>query len=163
MKMGRLSDRSLSLWIVGILLLTSCDFHVNNRTGPQYSWSVAQSKDNRSFICEYRLNNSIINGVDIKNVVAEHAYSSDGGLFSKYDIDCCNSQIVIVSKSYLASDGRGYSVDWDISGFKVYSSNIIYRELKGVNLPDSITLFVRSKKNNSVLQTLTLHKVVNNK
>ena len=95
----------------------------------------------------------------IESVFAEHKYSHDGGLFSKFDVDCCNSQLVVVSNGCLASDGIGYSVDWDISQFKIYSSNIIYRDYKGVNLPDSITLDVLSMHGKNVIQRVVMQKV----
>ena len=144
-----------------VVLLTSCDFHVVKRTGPQYSWFVDQAKQKKTFICEYRLSDSTIKGVKIESVFAEHKYFHDGGFFSKFDIDCCNSQLVVVSKDYLASYGTGYSVDWDIPQFEIYSSNIIYRDYKGTAVPDSILLKVIAKSDSRVIQSITLRKVVN--
>src|SRR6478609_4164326 len=99
--------RFYALFTLLFASLTSCDFHVIKRTGPQYSRSVNQAKQNQTFICEYKLKDSVINGVKIKSIFAERKYSHDGGFFSKFEIDCCNSQLVLVSKDYLASDVNG--------------------------------------------------------
>lgn len=139
--------------------MVSCDFHVVKNPGLQLSWSASQAKENNTFICSYKLEDSTINGVKIEAVFAERKYSSDGGFFSGYNIDCCKSQLVIVSADYLASEGTGFSVDWDIPEFNLYSSNLIYSDYKGTLFPDSIPISVLSTKDKRIIQKLTLYKV----
>lgn len=158
-------ERLLNLkWILILavsILMVSCNFRVVKKPGPQLSWSVSQSKENNTFICGYKLDDSIINGVKIESIFAEKKYSSDGGLFSGYNIDCCKSQLVIVSRDYLASDGTGFSVDWEIPNFYAFSSSIIYCDYNSNNFPDSIPLSVISLKDKRIIEKLTLHKVNN--
>jgi len=156
--MVRFLDNSI-LFIIISIVLASCDFHVVKNPGPQLSWSIAQAKKNNTFICSYRPSDSTINGVKIEAVFAERKYSSDGGFFSKFDIDCCKSQLVFVSADYLASEGTGFSVDWDIPNFNIYSSKLVYRDYKGVVFPDSIALLAISKKDKHIIQQITLFKV----
>jgi len=49
---------------------------------------------------------------------------------------------VIVSVNYLASEGSGFGVKWDVPGFNLYSSNLIYQDHKGILFPDSIPISV---------------------
>jgi|688.fasta_scaffold289736_2 hypothetical protein len=159
MKMGQLLSRSILIAAISILF-SSCDFQVVKNPGPQISRSVKQAIENNTFICSYKLCDSSINGVRIESVFVEKKYFSDGSFFSKFDVDCCKSQLVIVSVNYLASEGTGFSVNWDIPYFNLYSSNIIYRDYEGLLFPDSIPLKVVSikGKNKNVIQELTLYK-----
>ncbi len=157
--MEQLLSRSILFLIISIVM-TSCNFHVIKKPGPQVSWSVVQAKENKTFICSYKLKDSTINGIKIEAIFAERKYSSDGGFFSKFDIDCCESQLVIVSVNYLASEGAGFSVKWDIPGFNLYSSNLIYQDYKGGLFPDSIPISVISLKNKQIIEKHTLYKII---
>ena len=123
-------------------ITTSCQFHLVKNPGPQISSSISESKNNNTFICQYRLSNKTINGVKIACAFAEKKYSSDGGLFSHYDINCCKSQLVIVSSSYLASDGKGFDITWKMRDFNLFNGKIIYRDYNTMMPPDSISLNV---------------------
>jgi len=149
---------SCFLFLLLSVFFSSCDFHLVKNPGPQISWSIKQAKENNTFIGAYKAKDRLLDSISIEVVFAEKKYSSDGGLFSKFDIDCCKSQLVIVTDNYLASEGKGFSVDWTISDFSLYSSNIIYKDYDKGSFPDSIPISVVSLKNKRVLQRLTLYK-----
>jgi hypothetical protein len=155
--MGQLLNRSI-LFIILSVAITSCGFHVVKNPGPQISWSVVQAKENKTFICSYKLKDSI-NGIKIESIFAERKYSSDGGFFSKIDFDCCESQLVFVSVNHLASEGTGFGVKWSIPGFNLYSSYLIYKDFKGVIFPDSIPISVVSIKDKQIIEKHTLYKI----
>ncbi|MGY4384643.1 hypothetical protein ACVWYN_001669 [Pedobacter sp. UYP24] len=71
--MERLLIRSILFLIISIVLI-SCKFHVLKNPGPQVSWSVAQAKENNTFICSYRIKDSTLNGVKIEAIFAERIF-----------------------------------------------------------------------------------------
>jgi hypothetical protein len=145
-----------------LLFLTSCQFHNIETPGAQISWSVAEAKKNNTFICGYKLPGNKINGIKIETIFAEKKYSSDGGYFSKYQIDSINSQLVIVAKDYMAKDGLGLGVNWNISGFNPYSGKITYRNYNFKSFPDSIPIIITAitgKDSTKVVEKLTLYKI----
>jgi len=65
-----------------------------------------------------------------------------------------------VSKQYLASDGQGFRVDWNVQGFNLHSGNIIYQNYRGVVFPDTITISIINSNSNLFLnKKLVLYKV----
>jgi hypothetical protein len=129
--------------------------------GPQYSWSIQDAKKNKTFICEFKAESSVIEGSKIESIFAEKQYKSDGGFFSGYQIDSCKSQIVFVSKDYLTKEGKGYGVNWQMEGFQTYSGKIIFRKFNTSQFPGKIKIKVFKILNDTLKysQMIIFHKV----
>ena len=56
------------------------------------------SKKHDTFICEYKLSGDKINGLKIESIFAEKKYWLGEGFWSRFDINCCESQLIIVFK-----------------------------------------------------------------
>ncbi len=153
-------NRKHSLILASLSLIYACNFRVVKQPGSQYSTSVVYSKEVDAFICEYLPIDSLFNGVVIESIFAERKYSSNGGFLSGFENDCCNAQLIVVSKSYLASDGRGYGVDWEIPNFTLRSGSLISCDYKGVAIPDTIRLNIKRKNDGKPIHNVVLYKKI---
>jgi len=148
-------------------MLSACDFNVNDGPGPQMSSSVKESQKHSTFIGAYKVNGDAINGIRIETIFAEKKFWREKGFLLKKEINCCESQLVIVSATQpFSTQTSGYDTDWKILGFvnPSPSASIIYRDYKGVLLPDSIPITVvaiKGKDSSKVIQKLILYKIHN--
>jgi len=145
-------------------LLSSCGFNVNNSPGPQMSMSIKEAQKHGTFICEYKIKGGVINGVGIKTIFAEKKFWRQKGLLLKKQINCCESQLVIVSSEPFVADGVGSDINWKVVGFETQSSYIINKDYKSILLPDSIPITVvaiKGKDTSQVIQKLILYKTQN--
>ena len=84
------------------------------------------------------------------------------GIFGRFTIDCCESQLVI----RLKDDNTIITLNdipqnWEILGFKSQNSKIIVKDYKGISFPDSLSIIVRPDvKNKVVFEKLTLYKLI---
>ena len=140
----------------------SCNFNVTNIPGPQVSSTIETSKRHGTFICAYFLNGNNINGLRVESFFAEKKYSLTEGIFGRFTIDCCESQLVI----RLKDDNTIITLNdipqnWEILGFKSQNSKIIVKNYKGISFPDSLSIIVRPDvKNKVVFEKLTLYKLI---
>ena len=152
------------LFLIFIATLESCNFNVENMPGSQISSSIKEAKQIGTFICAYRASQNIINGVNIESVFAEHQYVLGKGLFGNFTINCCESQLVIVSKDdldYPTLDDVPQK--WEIVGFEIINSRILEKDFKSINFPDRIVLEIRPDiigHKDSIVRT-TLYKIKN--
>ena len=129
------------------------------------SSSIKESKSHGTFICSYRIKGNKINNIPIEEIFAEHQFwrKNDHFLLQKR-IDCCQSQLVIVSSMPFVVDGVGSDINWKVVGFETHSSYMINKAYKSISLPDSIPIIVVAIKgtdSTQVIQKLTLYKVHN--
>jgi len=143
-------------------LLSSCDFNVNDSPGDQMSMSIKEAKRHGTFICEYKIKGGVINGVRIKTVFAERKFLREDGLLLRKRINCCESQLVIVSTQPLSNEATGYDFDWKISGFESPGTFLIYKDYNGILFPDSIPITVvavKGKDSTQFIEKRTLYKI----
>ena len=143
-------------------LFLSCDFNINNRPGPQMSMSVKEAQSNGTFICEYGIVGNTINGIHINTIFAEKKFWRNEGVLLKKQINCCESQLIIVSAQHFSNDGTGYDFDWNLQGFEGLGNYLIYKDFMSISLPDSIPITVvaiNGKDSTRVIEKLTLYKI----
>jgi hypothetical protein len=133
--------------------LSSCDFNINDSPGRQYSLSVKESKQHRTFICEYKVKGNKINGHPINTIFAERKFWRNTGVLLTKEINCCESQLIVVSEDIIQQGGEGFSYDWNISGFSSIGSYWAYADFRGVAFPDVLPITVINKTNNKNLST----------
>jgi hypothetical protein len=124
--------------------------------------SVKEAQKHGTFICEYKIKGGVINGVEIKTVFAEKKFWRDKGLLLKKEINCCESQLVIVSSKPFVMDGVGSGINWKVLGFETKSSYILSKDYKSTVLPDSISITavaIKGKDSSQVIQKLNLYKI----
>lgn len=122
-----------------MVMLSACDFNVTNSPGPQISSSIEIAKKNGTFICEYNGQqlNSINHQIRIASVFLERRYRRKKDFFLTKDIDCCASQLVIISSHPLVNYGTG----WKLTDFtRQPSSFCVVKEIAGISAPDSMQL-----------------------
>ncbi|MEO8885317.1 MAG: hypothetical protein ABI367_04580 [Mucilaginibacter sp.] len=127
------------------------------------SGTIKESKSHGTFICGYRIKGNKINNIPIKEIFAEHQFWREEGVFLKKDINCCQSQLVIVSSKPFVLDGVGSDINWKIVGFETRGSYVITKDYKTILLPDSIPIVVvaiNGKDTSQVVQKLTLYKTL---
>lgn len=141
-------------------ILISCNFNLTNIPGPQISSSIQSSINHKTFICSYLLNGSIINGVQIESIFAEKKYVLGEGIFGKFKIDCCQSQLVIKLKDdNTITTLNDVSENWEILGFMSNNSKILVKDFKGISFTDSLSIIIIPNVNNKVVfKKLTLYK-----
>jgi hypothetical protein len=145
------------------MLTSACDFNINDSPGPQMSFSIKQAKEHGTFICQYLVKDNIINGVKINTIFAEKKFWREEGFFERKTINCCESQLVIISDGCFSCDGIGpYDTTWNISGFDLKSSYAILANFKGTIFSDIIPIRVITKsKNGDIITTTNLTKIKN--
>ncbi|WCT13651.1 hypothetical protein [Mucilaginibacter jinjuensis] len=124
--------------------------------------SVEESQGHETFICEYKVRGNSINSVGIKTVFAERKFWREDNIWLKKEINCCQSQLVIVSTQPFSTEYTGYGISWKIQGFKAPGTYLVYKEYNGIVFPDSIPIFVvkiKNKDTSQVIETLTLDRV----
>jgi hypothetical protein len=133
-------------YLIGCALISSCDFNINDSPGPQMSFSVKEAKKHSTFICAYALQGNVINGIKINTIFAERQFWRDEGFLEKKTINCCESQLVIISDGCFSCDGVGpYDDSWNISGFSLKSSYAIYANFKGTIFPSKMPIVIIKK------------------
>lgn len=132
----------------------SCDFNINHMPGPQLSWSIDQAKKYKTFICEYKVPGNRINGQPIREIFAERKYSRDIGLLSAKEIDCCESQLLIMSDSIVSGEGRGFEFEWTIKGFRAPHGYAAVANFKGTLFPNTFPITVIDYKNGKRVSTI---------
>ena len=155
-------------YIITILLLLtfsyffySCKFNITDNPGPQISTTIKTSKDCGSFICAYNIKGSNINGLRVESIFAEKKYSLGEGIFGKFSLDCCESQLIISFKDdNTMTTLNEVAQNWEILGFKLKNSKIITKDYKGILFPDSIQIvMVPDLSNKAGFENLTLYKI----
>jgi hypothetical protein len=156
--------KHLLLFLLQWAFLTGCDFNINDGPGPKMSSSVDESQQHGTFICAYKLKLDTLQGIRIQTIFAERKFYREQGLWEKKVINCCESQLVMVSSTQpFSTQSAGYGVNWKIAGFITPSpfASIIYRDYKGVLFPDSIPIkivAIKGKDSTQIIQRLTLYK-----
>lgn len=138
--------------------LASCDFNINDKPGPQMSFSIDESRSHGTFLAEYTTTDSLLNGFKINSVFIEKKFWRKDKLLRPKEINCCQSQLVIVCDDGLLD----YGTIWVIKDFTgVWSSYSVYKDFEGISLPDSIPIEVlanNSSDSSKVIQRFELHK-----
>ncbi len=147
------------------LIFSSCDFNVNDSPGPKMSSSIKEAQSHGTFLCAYKVDNNVINGIKVETIFAEKQYSRENGFLLKKRIECCKSQLIIISLTQpFSTQNSGFDVDWKLTGFETPSpyASIIYKDYKGVSLPDSVPITVialQGTDSSHIIQTLKLYKI----
>jgi hypothetical protein len=151
----------LLLAFIGCQIFLSCNFNITDIPGPQVSSTIETSKRHGAFICTYTLIGNKINGLQVESFFAEKKYSLSEGLFGKFKIDCCETQLVISLKDdNTIITLNDIPQNWEIIGFKSLNSKIIVKDYKGISFPDSLAIVVRPDvRNEGVFKKLTLYRV----
>lgn len=136
------------------MLNCSCDFNINNMPGPQRSFSIKEAKKHGTFICSYTVKGNKINGHHIKEILVEKKFWRSNKFLYPKEIDCCESQMSIISDEILTSEGNGFGFDWNISGFYAHNSYAMDADFKGTLFPDKFPLTVLNYKNGKRIFTL---------
>jgi hypothetical protein len=139
----------------------SCNFNITDNPGPQISTTITTAKERGSFICSYNLKGSKINGLRVESVFAEKKYSLGDGIFGKFSLDCCESQLVISFKDdNNITTLNDVAQTWEVLGFKVWNSKILVKDYNGILFPDSIQIIIVPDVNNkTAFEKLTLYKI----
>ena len=143
------------------MLSFSCNFNITDNPGPQISSTIESSKKHNTFISAYKIDSNNINGIPIKSIFAEKKYWLSKGFFGKFNINCCESQLIIK----LIDDNTMITLNdipqnWEVIDFRSLNSKMIIKSQKGIVFPDSITILIRPDvKNKNTLDSLTLYKL----
>ncbi|MEO6228563.1 MAG: hypothetical protein ABIP10_00480 [Ferruginibacter sp.] len=143
------------------LLLTSCRFNITDNPGPQISSNLESSKSHGAFLCEYKINGSRISGLKVKSIFAEKKYGLQTGFWGKFDINCCESQLVILFQDdNTMTTLNDNPENWEVVGFHLHDSKIIIKYYQGISLPDNIEIYIRSNvENKDSFEIITLNKL----
>jgi len=146
------------------VLLSSCDFKLNDEPGAQISASIKEAKSHGTFICSYGVKGNKIDGIEIKSIFAEKKYWRGEGVFFKKKINCCESQLVIVSNDNepFTTERAGFNKRWKINGFKNKYTLRLFKEYEGILFPDTIPIAIMAIKGQDcgkIIQRLTLYKI----
>ena len=126
------------LYIILLNLLSSCNFNITDMPGPQISSTIESAKKHGSFICGFKVNENKINGSPVNSIFAEKKYWLSEGFWGHFEVNCCESQIVIVyDVSHNAVKGNDVPEYW-----KYINNLVVTRYYKGTVFPDSITIKV---------------------
>jgi len=142
-----------------ILTASSCNFNMTDIPGPQVSSTIESSKSHDAFICAYKVNGNRINGSLVNSIFAEKKYWLNEGFFGRFDINCCESQLVIVyDSSHESVPFNDVPKNWQI-----IHSDIIVKYYESVVFPDTIHMQVRlNVKDSSVVNDIALYKIQGN-
>ena len=142
-------------------IFLSCNYNITDIPGPQVSTTIQSSKRHGTFICAYTLSGNKINGLRVESFFAEKKYCLSEGLLGKFNIDCCESQLIISLKDdNTIITLNDIPQNWEIIGFKSRNSKMIVKEYKGIFFPDSLPIVVRPDvRNEDILKKLTLYKL----
>ena len=159
--MGFLFFRNLrKIYIAISVLLVSCNFNITDNPGPQISSTIQSSKAHNVFICAYRIDSSTINGILVESIFAEKKYSLSKGLFGKFNLNCCESQLIIIFKSdhnMISLDG--IPQNGEIENFIPIHSKMLIRDYKTIFFADTIHLkILPDMKSKLIFKTLNLYK-----
>jgi hypothetical protein len=145
--------------LLGILIMvSSCNFNINDNPGPQTSSSIESSKSHGAFICAYKVNGSRINGSLVESIFAEKKYWLNQGFFGSFDINCCQSQLVIVyDSSHNSTPLNDVPENWE-----VIHSDIMVKYYDGIVFPDTIHIMVKPDVKKDSVNDITLYKVNDN-
>lgn len=144
-------------------MVPACDFNVTNSPGPQISSSIEIAKKNGTFICAYKAakQDSIIGRLQTGAVFLERRYRREKDFFLTKEINCCASQLVVISSQPLMD----YGTRWKLKDFtRQPSSFCVIKESAGVNAPDSIQLhYIEFNEMNkdTLFKVIDLYKVNN--
>lgn len=135
--------------LLACVLLSACDFNINDGPGRHWSSSIKQSKRRGAFICAYTVKDSTINKLKIKEIFVEKQIWRGEGFFATNTIDCCSAQLIIISDGPFSYGKTGYGFDWFISGFDPGGMSADY---KGTVFPETIPIevVVKGEKGNTV-------------
>ena len=144
------------------VLLTSCNFNITDIPGPQISSTIESSKKHDTFICEYKLAGDKINGLKVESIFAEKKYWLGEGFWNRFDINCCESQLIIVFKDdNTMTTLNDIPQNWEVVGFHLQNSRLMVKGYNGTLLPNKISLDIRPDvRNIHNLEKLTLIKVI---
>jgi len=150
----------ISSFIV-ILLFSSCNFNITDIPGPQISTNIKSAKSHGTFICAFTPNGKKLNGSEMKSIFAEKKYFLNEGFFGRFDIDCCESQLVIIynGNDYVETL-NDIPQNWEVVGFFPSYTGILMKSYKGSVFPDSIPIkIIPDVKKPDSIEMLTLYKV----
>ena len=139
-----------------IMLFSSCNFNITDNPGPQTSTSIDWSKKHGAFICAYKVNGNRINGNLVESIFAEKKYRLNEGFFGTFEIDCCESQLIIVyDSSHNSNPLNDVPENWNY-----FRGEIIVKQYTGVVFPDTVHIRVRPNvKDSTVVNDFTLYKI----
>jgi hypothetical protein len=139
------------------LLFPSCNFNIDDNPGPQISSSVEDAKNHNTFICAYKVNRNRINGSLVNSIFAEKKYWLNEGFFGTFDINCCESQLIIVyDSSHNSTPLNDIPESWE-----AIHSDIIAKYYDGIVFPDTIHIMVKPDVTKAIENDITLCKISN--
>lgn len=150
-----------SLLCAMIFTTVSCGLNLKENPGPKFSTSIESAKKNGTFMYSYRMNSRSINNIPVESIFVEKKYFLPKGLLSSYEIECCESQIVIV----FAEDNKTASlndipINWSIAGFDQPTTRVMTLKIKGTEWPDTIRLIVMPDvKNDKMVESIPIYKI----
>ena len=129
-------------------IFSSCNFNITDNPGQQVSSSIESAKKPGTYICAYKVIGDQINGYPIQLIFAEKQYYLNEGIFGTFEINCCESQLVIFFKGENNTASlNGIPQNWDIIGFDQLHSQMMVKYFSEVNFPDTIQISVRPDVN----------------
>lgn len=148
---------AIGFLFVGVLL--SCNINITDNPGPQVSTSIESAKKRHTFIDSYKLNTNTINKIPIESIFVEKKYFLPTGFLKSFDINCCESQMVIVFKEDNNTTSlNDIPLNWSIVGFDQPNSRIMVKSIKGTKWPDIVHIFMKPYVQDSITEDLTLYK-----
>ena len=143
-----------------VIFLSSCNFNITDNPGPQISYSINTAKKHNTFINSYRVRGNTINKIAVKEIFLEKKYFLQKGFFKDFEIDCCESQLIIVfNENNKTSTLDGIPLTWNIVDFNQLNSKVMIKYLKGFNLPNVIDLILKPNvKNPDIIENIQLIK-----
>ncbi len=152
------------IFLIFAAALCSCNFNINDIPGRQVSWSIKSSRKHGAFICAFRVPGDTINGIKIYEIFGERKYELGSGIFGRFTINCCESQLVITSTDFNYVTLNGVPQNWEMIGFDPVHSDILAKEYQTINFPDSLVIKIRPNvKDSNNVKAVTLYKIKNDK
>ena len=151
----------VTIGFIVVEMLLSCNFNITDNPGPQISTSIASAKKHHTFIDSYKLNVNTINKIPIQSIFVEKKYFLPVGYLRSFDINCCESQMIIIFKEDNNTTSlNGVPLNWSIVGFDQPNSRIMVKPFNGIKWPDTVHISVKPNiQNDSITENLTLYKV----
>jgi len=138
-------------------LLSSCNFNIDDIPGPQTSSSIEDAKNHKTFICAYKVNGNRINGSLVNAIFAEKKYWLNEGFFGRFEINCCESQLIIVyDSSHNSTPLNDIPENWE-----AIHSDIIVKYYDGIIFPDTVHIMVKPDTAKAIVNDIALYKISN--
>lgn len=124
-----------------VIMLSSCNFNITDNPGHQISSSIMSAKKHKTLLGSYRVSSNTINKIPIKEIFIEKRYFLKKGFFEDFEINCCESQLIIVfNEDNKTTTLDGIPSSWNIVGFDQLNSTVMIKDLKGFVSPSIINI-----------------------